>query len=102
MGIGVLAVNPIVETYKSINFKPFEIKLSNNRLIVIRNEKIVWEISDYFFENDYHIKLSSKGLTYRIQVENLQVHETTLNLSIVATIVKKNNDWLMKIRFISG
>jgi len=97
MGIGVLAANPIVETYKSINFKPFEIKLSNNRLIVIRNEKIAWEISDQFFENDYHIKFSSNEQAYLIQVENLRVHETTLNLSLVATIVKKNNDWLMKI-----
>ena len=97
MGIGVLAANPIVETYKSIHFNPFEIKLSNNRLIVIRNEKIVWEISDHIFENDYHINLSSNEQAYRIQAGNLRIIETGLQFSLVANIFKKSQIWLIKI-----
>ena len=97
MGIGVLVANPIAGTFQSINFNPFEIRLVNNHLTVTRSGKVVWEISDHFFVNGYHINLTSNEQAYRIQAGHLQVLETGLHFSLVANIVKKNHVWLMKI-----
>ena len=97
MGIGVIAVNPIAETIKSINFNPFEIRLRNNKLFVSRNGKVVWEISDRFFAPGYELQLKSTDHSYLLHANNLQIKDTNLQFSISSTIFMVKNDWKMKI-----
>ena len=97
MGIGVLAANPLVETIKSINFNPFEIRLRNNQLTVTRNDKVEWEISGTIFEKSYGLKLTVKEQSFLICAENLQVRNSDLRFNLVANIVKENSDWMMKL-----
>ena len=97
MGIGVFAVNPIVETIKSIKFSPFEIRLKDNKLTVTRFDKVVWEISELFFENGYSLDLITKDESFQIRAENLKVRFTALKFSLVANICNENNVWIMKI-----
>ena len=97
MGIGVFSVNPIVETFKSINYNPFEIRRIKNSLVVTRNEKLVWEISDRFFEKGFDLKMASTDLSYFINASNLKVRNTGLQFSLSAKIAKVHNEWMMKI-----
>lgn len=97
MGLSVLAVNPITETIKSLNFNSFEIRIINNVLTVIRNDKVAWEISDRFFEKDYEIKLESGDQSYFLRAKNLRVRNTDLHFSLIASIKKVKSEWIMKI-----
>ncbi len=97
MGIGVLAINPVSETIKSVSFNPFEIRLRNNKLTVTRKENVVWEISDHFFAPGYQLQLKSSDQSYHLQATNLQIRDTNLQFSISSTIFKVKNDWMMKI-----
>jgi len=97
MGLGVIAINPLTETIKSINFKPFEIQLKNNILTVIRNGRVVWQISDHFFEKEYDISLISNEQSYLVKASNLRVRNTDLKFSVSANIGRNNSDWILKI-----
>ncbi len=95
MGIGVFAANPIVETIKSINFYPFEIRLNNNILTVTRFGKVVWEISDQLFEKGYDLNLKSADQSFIVCAENLRIKNTGLKFSLKANVFKENGDWLI-------
>lgn len=97
MGLGVIAVNPVAESFKSLNFNPFEIRLNNNQLMVIRNARVAWEISDRFFEKGSDLKLTLAENRYLIKAKNLQIRNTGICISISATIFKEQNSWKMKI-----
>ena len=97
MGIGIFSVNPIVGTFKAISFNPFEIRQINTNLFVTRHEKIVWEISDRFFEKGFDLKITSNDQSYSVSACNLKVRNTGLQFSLSAKIAKTNNEWMMKI-----
>ena len=97
LGIGVFAVNPIAETIKSINLIPFEIRLRDNHLWVTRLGKVVWEISDHFFEPGYNLKLNAGEQSFQIRADNIKVRSTSLRFTLTANIVKENNIWMMQI-----
>jgi hypothetical protein len=93
MGFGMLAVNPIVETYNSYTSKSFSIAYNQESFSVIRDGKIVWEINpNYFGEHiTLHVK-ESKNSVY-LRAENLKIIYTHLNFDLEASIVKKDSDW---------
>jgi hypothetical protein len=98
MGLGVISVNPIAETIKSVNYNPFEIRLKNNQLLIFRNERVVWEISDRFFEKGRNLSLISNEHSFQIKAGNLRIQNTGMEFSLLANIVKRQNDWMMEIR----
>ena len=97
LGMGVIAINPIVETIKSVNFNPFEIRLLKKNLTITRSNKVVWEFSDRFFEKGYDITLSSKEESFLIIARNLQVRSTALKFSMAVNILRENNLWILKV-----
>lgn len=97
LGMGVFAVNPLVETIKSVNLNPFEVRLFKQNLTISRSNKVVWEISDVFFEKGYDIKLTTTGESYSIIANNLKVRSTDLTFSMAVNILKESNLWLLKL-----
>ena len=91
MGLGALAWNPVLDSIKSVNSGQFQIKVKNNQLKVIRNNKVVWEISENIFEPGYLLRVRQTGDSYIIKAANLKIRQTDLLISLKAEITDLNS-----------
>lgn len=96
MGFGVLAANPILKTISSFSHKSFEIKHQGNYFAVIRDEKVVWEISPSFFGTKIRVDVQQKENAILIRAKHLQLVHTHLHFDLEAKIYKEASDWLLE------
>lgn len=98
MGFGMLAVNPIVETYNTYSPKNFDIAFKQQSFSVIRDGKIVWEISPTYFGEQLKLEVKENKNNIYLRAKNLKIVYTNLDFDLEATIYKKDSEWILHIK----
>ena len=96
VGLFALSANPIAETFKSVPFKPFEIRFSSNHFAVLRQNVMAWSISGTQFENNYVIKFKEIKGGYLLEAGYLRFKNTQLSFSLKAKIFYEKREWQMQ------
>lgn len=98
MGLGALAWNPVLNSIKSLGSGSLQVSLKNNRLKVCKNNSVVWEISEKYFEPGYSVILRKTGNYYSIIARRLKLRKTDFIFSIKTLIDKKDGNWDCKFK----
>ena len=91
MGLSALAWNPVLDSIKSVNSNPLQIKVKNNLLQILLNNRVVWEISERVFEPGYILSTRRTEDSIFIKAKNLKIKQTNLQFSLKAEIIDLNN-----------
>ncbi len=97
VGFFALSANPIAESIKTITFRPFEIRFSDNQFAVLRKDVLVWSISNEHFNKGYSLSLKESSNGYLLHAEHLGLINTNLCFSLEATITYERMEWKMQI-----
>ncbi len=92
LGLGALAWNPVTSSLKSIS-DSFEIISKKNSFKIVGNNRVLWEISEKYFENGYLLQYSKKGESHFLSAKDLHLRKTNLSFSFRAIIDNNNGFW---------
>lgn len=93
MGLGALAWNPLIDSFKLLEQNKLSIRTKNNQLRVYLNRKLVWEISNRYFEPGYSLSCNQKRNSYLIKANGLRFKNTNLLFSFNTFISQQNSGW---------
>uniref|UniRef100_UPI0032179362 hypothetical protein n=1 Tax=uncultured Draconibacterium sp. TaxID=1573823 RepID=UPI0032179362 len=93
MGLGALIWSPMVDTIKSLKPNDLIFKRKNNNLKIYSQNRLVWEISDRYFESGYSLSFNRKGNYYLIEAMQLRFKQTDFVFSFNALIKNQNGSW---------
>jgi hypothetical protein len=97
IGLGMLAVNPLARTIRSLNDSSFVIRHTDKRFTVVRHGSVCWDISDSFFDTGRRISVLSEDDHYKITAAGLKVRGTSIGTSLNADIYRDGSSWMMNI-----
>ena len=97
VGLGAIAWNPVFSSLKSLKSDSFQFISKKNTFKISNQNRIVWEISNKYFEKGYSIRFFENGNTVFLKAENLLIRGTNFSFSIKMELNKRTGDCQFEI-----
>ncbi len=97
VGLGSLAWNPIVGSFKAALNNEISVKKYSNGFIVFRNGKKAWQFTESYFERGFTINKLELPDKFLFQINRLQLRGTHLRFSVEAELSKNGKLFLLSI-----